>query len=238
MLTIKYSYDLHIHSVLSPCADELMTPNNILNMAMLKGIDFLAITDHNTTKQLKVIKELENSYDFIYIPGVEVTVKENFHVLCFFKSFEDAFTFDKYLEKNLNGKWGVFKKTDQVLTDIYDTEINIFKKPLTSTKIPYKDLVKEIKTLDGLIVLCHIDRLSHSALNFYKLDDLEFDAIEISPHVKDKYIEKHPELLKYRILFNSDAHTLLSMSEKDYFFELEEKSLEGFFKYMRGDLNE
>ena len=87
-----------MHSVLSPCADELMTPNNILNMAMLKKIDFLAITDHNTTKQLKVIEELEDSYDFIFIPGVEVTVKENFDVLCFFKSFKDALFFDKYLE--------------------------------------------------------------------------------------------------------------------------------------------
>ena len=51
-----------MHSILSPCADELMTPNNILNMAMLKELDFVSITDHNTTKQLKVIKELENSY--------------------------------------------------------------------------------------------------------------------------------------------------------------------------------
>ncbi|MCK5762162.1 MAG: PHP domain-containing protein, partial [Candidatus Izimaplasma sp.] len=159
-------------------------------------------------------------------------------VLCFFSSFEDAFTFDKYLETNLNGKWGVFKETDQVLTDIYDIEIGVFKKPLTSTKIPYKDLVKKTKSLNGLIVLCHIDRSSHSALNVYKLSDLEFDAIEISQYMKDEYIEKHPELLKYRILYNSDAHTLLSMSEKEYFFELEEKSIEGFFKYMRGDLNE
>ena len=41
-----------MHSVLSPCADELMTPNNILNMAMLKGIDFLEIKDQNTTIQI------------------------------------------------------------------------------------------------------------------------------------------------------------------------------------------
>jgi|LGVF01.2.fsa_nt_gb PHP family Zn ribbon phosphoesterase len=227
-----------MHSVLSPCADELMTPNNILNMAMLKEIDFLAITDHNTTKQLKVIKELEDSYDFIFIPGVEVTVKENFDVLCFFKSFKDALLFDKYLEKNLNGEWGVFKETDQVLTDIYDMEIETFKKPLTSTNIPFEDLVKETRKLEGLIVLCHIDRASKSALNVYKLEDLEFDAIEISQHVKDKYLKKHPELLKYKILFNSDAHTLLSMSEKEYFIDLEEKSLESFFKYMRCDSNE
>ena len=224
-----------MHSILSPCADELMTPNNILNMAMLKGLDFLAVTDHNTTKQLKVFKELEDSYDFIFIPGVEVTVKENFDVLCLFKSFNDAFLFDKFLEANLNGEWGVFKESDQVITDIYDTEIATFSKPLTSTKILYKDLVKETRALEGLIILCHIDRSSHSVLNVYNLADLEFDAIEISQYLKDQYLKKHPELKKYRILFNSDAHTLLSISEKEYFLELEEKNIESFFKFMRGD---
>ena len=224
-----------MHSVLSPCADELMTPNNILNMAMLKGLDFLAVTDHNTTKQLKVFKELEDSYDFIFVPGVEVTVKENFDVLCLFKSFNDALLFDKFLEDNLNGEWGIFEKSDQVITDIYDTEIATFNRPLSSTKIPYVDLVKETRALNGLIILCHINRSFRSALNVFSLDDLEFDAIEISQHVKDQYLEKYPQLKKYRILFNSDAHTLLSISEKEYFIELEEKSIECFFKFIRGD---
>ena len=224
-----------MHSVLSPCADELMTPNNILNMAMLKGLDFLAVTDHNTTKQLKVFKELEDSYDFIFVPGVEVTVKENFDVLCLFKSFNDALLFDKFLEDNLNGEWGIFEESDQVITDIYDTEIATFNRPLSSTKIPYVDLVKETRALNGLIILCHINRSFRSALNVFSLDDLEFDAIEISQHVKDQYLEKYPQLKKYRILFNSDAHTLLSISEKEYFIELEEKSIECFFKFIRGD---
>ncbi len=227
-----------MHSILSPCADELMTPNNILNMAMLKGLDFLAVTDHNTTKQLKVFEELEDSYDFIFIPGVEVTVKEDFDVLCLFKSFNDALLFDKFLESNLDGEWGIFTESDQVITDIYDTEIETFNIPLTSTTIPYVDLVKETKKLNGLIILCHIDRPSRSALNSFKLSDLEFDAIEISQHIKDEYLKKYPELLKHRILFNSDAHTLLSISEKEYFFELEEKSIDSFFNYLRGDNHE
>ena len=227
-----------MHSILSPCADELMTPNNILNMAMLKELDFVAITDHNTTKQLKVLQELENSYDFIFVPGVEVTVNENFDVLCFFKSFKDALTFDGFLEDNLNGEWGIFTEKDQVITDIYDTEIGNFTKPLTSTKIPYKELVRETRKLDGLIVLCHLDRSSHSALNSHNLDDLEFDAIEISKYLKEEFLKKHPELLKYRILFNSDAHTLLSISEKDHYLELEDKSLDSLFKFLKGDEHE
>lgn len=46
----KYYYDLHIHSCLSPCGDNDMTPNNIAGMAALKGLNLLALTDHNTAK--------------------------------------------------------------------------------------------------------------------------------------------------------------------------------------------
>lgn len=45
-----YYYDLHIHSVLSPDADTLMTPNNIFNMANLKGLNIISVTDHNSFK--------------------------------------------------------------------------------------------------------------------------------------------------------------------------------------------
>ena len=67
-----------------------MTPNNILNMAMLKELDYVSVTDHNTAKQLTVIKEIEEAYDFILIPGIEVTVAENFDALCYFRNYDDA----------------------------------------------------------------------------------------------------------------------------------------------------
>ena len=47
---MKISYDLHLHSCLSPCADDDMTPYNIAGMAMLLGLQLLALTDHNSAK--------------------------------------------------------------------------------------------------------------------------------------------------------------------------------------------
>jgi hypothetical protein len=64
-------------------------------------------------------------------------------------------------------------------------------------------------------VLAHIDRGSKSVLNVFELNDIDFDAIEIQKYGKEKYLKKNPELKKYRMLFNSDSHTLLSISEKD-----------------------
>ena len=52
---MKYAVDLHIHTALSPCADKDMTPNNIVNMAVLKGLDAIAVTDHNSGANLRAI---------------------------------------------------------------------------------------------------------------------------------------------------------------------------------------
>jgi predicted metal-dependent phosphoesterase TrpH len=228
---MKLAYDLHIHSILSPCADTLMTPNNILNMAMLKELDILAITDHNSLKQLKVIENLSESYDFLIIPAVEVTVKENFDVLCYFRTFEDAYKFDSYLEKHLNGAWGNYSKEDQVITDIYDNTLIEYDTPLVSTDITYKDLHKEVKQYGGIVILAHVERNSKSALMHYKLRDIEFDGIEIHPYTKEQYLKNNPHLNEFRLFHNSDAHTLMQILEKDSFIELEEKTIQCFFKY-------
>ena len=97
----KAFYDLHIHSCLSPCGDDDMTPNNIVNMAAIKGLNAIAITDHNSTLQLPSIMELSSSYNMLVIPGVEVSTKEGYHVVCLFKSLNDANAFQSVLENFL-----------------------------------------------------------------------------------------------------------------------------------------
>ena len=54
--------DLHIHSCLSPCGDADMTPGNILGMAALKGLDAVAIADHNSALNLPAAQEIAGAY--------------------------------------------------------------------------------------------------------------------------------------------------------------------------------
>lgn len=232
---MKLYYDLHIHSILSPCADELMTPNNILNMAMLKGLDIIAVTDHNSTKQLKSISQIGESFDYLIIPGVEVSVLEGFDVLCYFKNFKDAIAFDSFLSPRLSGDWGNYTEENQVITDIYDSTFDVVGTPLTKTNLPYSELVEEVRKYDGLLVLAHINRPSCTPLNSYSLEDMDFDAVEIAPYGKDAFIEAHPNVSHYTMFHNSDSHSLLTMSEKDFSIELPEKSIEAFFNYVRGE---
>lgn len=215
-----------------------MTPNNILNMSMLKEVNLLSITDHNSTKQLRVFQELQESYDFLFIPGVEVSVSEGFDVLCYFRNFNDALKFDKFLEVHLNGKWGIFNESNQVITDIFDTTYETIPVPLTDTNIPYSELVKEVRELNGAIVLAHIDRASKSVLNVFDLKNIDFDAIEIQKHNRDKFLQANPYLNNYKLFFNSDSHSLLSISEREDYINLEEKTVESFFDFLIGDSHE
>ena len=46
----RFFYDMHLHSCLSPCGDNDMTPYNLINMAALNELDIVALTDHNSAK--------------------------------------------------------------------------------------------------------------------------------------------------------------------------------------------
>lgn len=215
-----------------------MTPNNILNMAMLNKLDFIAITDHNSTKQLHIIEQLAESYDFIIIPAVEVSVKEGFDVLCYFQTYTDASVFGDFLEQHLSDEWLQYTHEDQVITDIYDNTFDTYKKPLTNTNLNYTSLYKKVKELNGATVLAHINRPSCTPLSKYELKDISFDGLEVSPYNSEKFLEEHTYINKYRVFHNSDSHTLLQLHDQQYTLDLYEKSIHAFFSYLKGDTHE
>lgn len=67
--------DLHIHTT---CSDGLKSVNEILHMARSKGLDTIAITDHDTIDQVKEahtlrIEHLIRKLSIKVIPGIEVS---------------------------------------------------------------------------------------------------------------------------------------------------------------------
>ena len=69
---LKLSYDLHIHSCLSPCGDDDMTPANIVGMAALKNLDVIAVTDHNACRNCPAVLTLAGRQNIIAIAGMEL----------------------------------------------------------------------------------------------------------------------------------------------------------------------
>ena len=120
----KLFYDLHIHSCLSPCGDDDMTPANIVAMAFLKGLNVIAVTDHNSCKNCPAVLEYARKYQIIAIPGMELCTKEEVHVLCLFKNLSDALCFDEYVSSKLIkipnnesifGKQEIYDENDHII---------------------------------------------------------------------------------------------------------------------------
>ena len=76
---INLSYDLHIHSCLSPCGDDDMTPANIAGMAAVMGLDVIALTDHNSCRNCGAAMAAAAEYGVLLIPGMELTTMEEVH---------------------------------------------------------------------------------------------------------------------------------------------------------------
>jgi 3',5'-nucleoside bisphosphate phosphatase len=229
---MTYYYDLHIHSVLSPCADELMTPNNIFNMAHLKGLHIISVTDHNTLKQIKVCQEISESYDMLFIPGVEIAVKEGVHILCYFKHIEDALSYDTYLETFIH-KQGYDKciYKDQEMMDIYDEVISIYPFDLSPLlDLTIEQLILSLSSYEHILVYAHADRKKHGAMPY--VEQRPLDGVEFTKHVPTEILSK-AEASGQKILFNSDAHTITEILEctKQNKIELESLTIDAFFAY-------
>jgi len=231
---MKYAYDLHIHSVLSPCADELMTPNNILNMAMLNNLDLISVTDHNSFKQYHALTEIAESYDFILIPGVEIQV-EKAHILCYFRNKMDANGFDQYLQTNLIKRdFDHINLKEEVVTNVYDESLYCLNYHLISDlDTSFDEILKYLNGMDTVIILSHVDRKHYSALKLINEGNIDlFDGIEITSNTDVETFINENEILKDKTVFqNSDSHTIIDLNERMNFIDLDEKSIDAFFKF-------
>lgn len=231
---MKAFYDIHIHSTLSACASELQTPNNILNMCMLKQLNIISITDHNSLKHLPTFSKIISSYNFLFLYGVEITVKEGFHVLAYFETLETAMIFDSIIESknpkncfDFIGIQQIYDEYDQFIREIpYKLNVNL--------NLSFQELIEIVHSFQGVIVLAHIDRVSGILDCYEDFSNFDIDAIEIKYLDKiDELFKKHPYLKKYPWLYSSDAHDLLMIHEAKYFIEVDELSFQGFKKALR-----
>ncbi len=228
---LKLSYDLHIHSCLSPCGDEDMLPSNIIGMAYLKGLDVIAVTDHNSCKNCPAVLKLAEQYNIVAIPGMELTTMEEVHVLCLFEQLEDALSFDEYVSSKLMkipNDEKVFGK--QEIYDEDDNKLNIEEYLLiNATKISFDTLGKLMKEYHGIYIPAHIDKNSNSLISNLGFipPDADFSAVEIADvSHRERLSEKNPYLNKCNMISDSDAHMLGDINEAVHFLECEKRSRE------------
>ncbi|PKM86123.1 MAG: phosphoesterase, partial [Firmicutes bacterium HGW-Firmicutes-10] len=158
--------DLHIHSALSACADDEMTPNNILNMAVIKGLDVIAICDHNSCKQQPAIAKAAQNKPIHVIFGVEVTSSEEVHVLCYFKQLDECMEFDQWLKTVLMpiennekffGKQLIYDENDEVID-----KVSVCLSLATSASL--KEVIDRANSVGGRCVFAHAIGKSHGVI--------------------------------------------------------------------------
>ena len=219
-------YDFHIHSALSPCGDEDMTPNNIVNMAKLCGLDVIAVSDHNSIKNSKAAIEAGKRIGITVLPAMEVETEESVHILTLYPDISAAEEVAKEVYNalpDIKNRPEIFGR--QLIMDAGDNITGVEERLLISpTTLSINSLFDIVKSVGGLFIPAHIDRHSYSILTAlgFMPQDLDIKMVEISKNTTDltAYLESRPELKKYQILRNSDAHYLDQLSGKRALLEL------------------
>ncbi len=212
---IRLHYDLHIHSALSPCAQDDMTPNNIVNMAKLNGLDIIAVTDHNSALSCRAVCKAGEHAGLIVVPGMELTTAEEIHVLCLFGDVRSAEQFNVYVDKLLpdfKNKPEIFG--NQIVYDENDIPVGFEEKLLiNATRIQLDDVAMCVQFYGGIAVLAHIDRESNGILSILGTVEphMGFTLAELSEYACVEEYENRFEFL--RIIQNSDAHALWQIAE-------------------------
>ena len=221
-------YDFHIHSACSPCAVEDMTPNNIVNMALLNELDAIAITDHNTCENTQVIMELGRKNSLLVLPAMEVETREEIHVLCFFMQIEDVYNMQKMVYGSLpelNNKEKIFG--EQLIFDKEDEQIGKIDKLLAfATSLSLDEVIYYAHQFNGVVVPAHIDRPSYSILSNLGMipPDLNVSTLGVSRFANyEQYCKQYNQ---YLILQSSDAHELGHIGICQRELEVEEKSID------------
>lgn len=222
-------YDLHIHSCLSPCGSDDMTPYNIAGMAAVKGLDVIAVTDHNSCKNCPAVLAAAAEYGILAIPGMELTTSEEVHAVCLFPELSEAMEFDKYVHDRLmpvKNREDIFGK--QEIYGLEDACVGTEELLLIgSTSISFDGLWELTRSFGGVMFPAHIDKDANSLL--YNLGfvppDSKFTAAELFDMKKLHGLrETNPYLNQCRILHNSDAHYLEDIAEPSMRLWTEERT--------------
>ena len=220
----RYKYDLHIHSCLSPCADDDMTPANIAGMAHLNGLQLLALTDHNSCKNCPAFFEACRQYGIVPVPGMELCTAEEIHVICLFSSLADAMAFGRDVEIHLlpiSNKPDIFG--NQLVVDAEDNVLEAMDTLLiNASTLSLPEAVSLCLQHSGACYPAHIDRESHGIVAVLGglPEDPAFRTIELSRLAGEDYEKDFPGKL---VLHSSDAHHLWDIGDGTYSLEIDDE---------------
>ncbi len=239
-----FACDLHVHSCLSPCADDDMTPYSIAGMAKLNGLDAVALTDHNSCGNCETFFRACEQYGVVPIPGMELTTAEEIHVICLFPSLVQAMHF----HKDVRARCVNVKNRPQIFgRQLYigeDDEV-IGEEPLlliNATTLTLSEAKALAHQHGGAAYPAHIDRESNGVIAVLGEMPVEPEFATVEFHFPEKiaaYRETY-RLAGKNFVTASDAHRLWEISEEGCKIPLDcaddaESVREALIRYLGGN---
>ena len=209
-----------------------MTPADICGMAKLKGLEMIAVTDHNATANLPYVKKAADFYDLLLIPGLEITTREEVHMLGYFPDVDRALEFGDYLKPHMPkaknkpdffGHQWVMNEDGEVLRE----EETLL---MGASDLPLSAAAEAVRRFGGVPVPAHINRGSNGLLvNLgFIPPDIHFTAVEVWRALPCSHSAQAGRV----VLHSSDAHYLGDILEPEISIPLEDKSVDAFLYYL------
>lgn len=232
-------YDFHMHSCLSPCGDADMTPNNIVNMAKLKGLDAIALTDHNACGNCGAIMRVGAREGLIVLSGMELCTSEDIHVVCLFATLDGALAF----EHEVRGTMPTVKNRTEIFGEqlILDDKDNLTGHEdmllIVASGISVDAVLPLCRSFGGTAFPAHADKPANGIIEILGAIPQEagFASAELS-HLCDapSFLAANPSLLGRHILRDSDAHYLWDISEHQNSITLKDSTAIGIVSFIDG----
>ncbi len=186
-----------------------MTPRTIFEEAVKKNLDIVAISDHNSCENLLAAFEIAKDYSISFFPGIEVSSREEVHVLGIFERLEDAMNMQKFVYDHLFGVNDEDLFGYQVIVNEKDRPIRFCKKLLIgATDLSVDEVVENIHRFFGIAIAAHIDRDAFSLISQLGFipEDIPFDAFELSHRCTPREARKLFGDQRRPYIRSSDAH--------------------------------
>nr|WP_320145346.1 PHP domain-containing protein [uncultured Anaeromusa sp.] len=216
----SYLTDLHVHTVLSPCASVEMTPSLVVQMALELGLDIIAVTDHNAGDNAKAVWQAARQSSLTVWPGMEVECAEEAHLLVLFDDWPafaswcakvDGWRNGRLNQSRLFGPQWILSAEDELLGEREELL-------LSALTADAQTLCEEAVRLGGMVIASHVDRPAYSLLGQLGIwpTELPLAAAEISTCVASEAEARQrlpllPQALP--LVTASDAHSLAAFCQ-------------------------
>jgi PHP family Zn ribbon phosphoesterase len=209
----KFRADLHVHTVLSPCAEVEMIPPLIVQKALELNIDLIAITDHNASANVAAVQKAATGTKLKVLPGMEVQTREDVHLLCLFESLSQLESWQFLVNEALpNSQNRADFFGEQFIVDEEGEYISTENRMLlTSTSFSIDNIFDIVNSLGGLVIPAHIERTTYGLFPTLGLlsENWPILAFEISRHsTPSQAKEAYPAIGSYPVIQSGDVHRL------------------------------